>query len=1176
MSLFLDHLRKRVLFLDGAMGTSIHTLDLDLERDYRGLENCTEILTLTRPDAIQSIHESFLAVGCDAVETDTFGAMPHVLCEFGLENQTLEINRAAVKIARAACDKFSTPDKPRFVVGSMGPGTKLLSLGQITWAAMLDSYKQQVRGLLDSTSGGRGADMLLIETCQDILQCKCAVNACVDVQKELGIWGTGEQVPIFVQVTIETTGTMLLGTEISAAITALSALPIAGMGMNCATGPVEMAEHIKTLCRNFRERGFVSVLPNAGLPMMVEGQTVFPLKPQPFAEQLARYVTEDGVNLVGGCCGTTPAHLKAVIEKVGDVKPKQRDASTLPGAQCSSLYSPVDLKQETSILMIGERTNANGSKKFKEMLAADDWDGLVSWARGEVKGGAHVLDVCVDYVGRDGVKDMHEVVSRYVRQVTVPLMLDSTEKAVLEEGLKLAGGKCIVNSINLEDGEKRLDEVCPLLHRYGAAVVALTIDEDREMGMAKTADRKLAIAERIHELCVGKWNIDERDIMFDPLTFTIATGNESDRKLGLETLDGIERIGKRFPACGIVLGLSNISFGLKPAARQVLNSVFLHEAVQRGLTAAILHPSKIVPKHKIAPEQWDAAQWLIFDRRGEERPEGKAADFDPLLYFIGLFPDDSDIAKPQAAKANVTIEDRLKNHIIDGEKQDLEAHLDEALKKYDALAIINEHLLGGMKVVGELFGSGQMQLPFVLQSAEVMKKAVAYLEPHMAKSEGTSKGRLVLATVKGDVHDIGKNLVDIILTNNGYQVFNLGIKQPLEVILDAAKQHKADAIGMSGLLVKSVGVMRENLAEMANRGLKIPALVGGAALTRHYAETELRKTYGGPVYYGRDAFEALHLMEQIGAGNYEQLENDIETRLTKRAEVEAKISTSGKALKQAEITSVANSIAPVAPPDVPFMGERVVEHVGIDAIVPFVNKVALYRGQWGFKKGRMSDEDYLKQMAEEVEPIFRGLVEKVKAEGILKPAVVYGYYPAASAGNDVVVYDPQDEEKEIERFTFPRQEGRQRLCISDFFRSVESGERDVLGLMCVTMGDEASRRAKQLFENHQYKDYLFLHGLGVEMAEALAEYWHKRMRAELGFGGDDSDDIRKLFTQHYRGSRYSFGYPACPDMSDQEKLFRLIGPERIGCKLTENWQIDPEQSTSAIIVHHPQAKYFAV
>lgn len=1174
MSLFLDQLRKRVLFLDGAMGTSIHTLDLDLERDYRGLENCTEVLALTRPDAIGAIHESFLAVGCDAVETDTFGAMPHVLCEFGLEKQTLEINRAAVKIARAACDKFSTPDKPRFVVGSMGPGTKLLSLGQITWAAMLDSYSQQVRGLLDTTSGGRGADMLLIETCQDILQCKCAVNACVDVQKELGIWGTADQVPIFVQVTIETTGTMLLGTEISAAITALSALPIAGMGMNCATGPTEMAEHIKTLCQNFR--GFVSVLPNAGLPMMVEGQTVFPLEPQPFAEQLARYVTEDGVNLVGGCCGTTPAHLKTVIEKVGNVKPKQRDTQTV--AQCSSLYSPVDLKQETSILMIGERTNANGSKKFKEMLAADDWDGLVSWARGEVKGGAHVLDVCVDYVGRDGVKDMHEVVSRYVRQVTVPLMLDSTEKAVLEEGLKLAGGKCIVNSINLEDGEKRLDEVCPLLHRYGAAVVALTIDEDREMGMAKTADRKLEIAERIHDLCVNKWNLDERDIMFDPLTFTIATGNESDRKLGLETLAGIERISKRFPACGIVLGLSNISFGLKPAARQVLNSVFLHEAVRRGLTAAILHPSKILPKHKIAPEQWDAAQWLVFDRRGDDRPEGKAADFDPLLYFIGLFPDDDASAKPQAAKANVTIEDRLKNHIIDGEKQDLEAHLDEAMRKYDALAIINEHLLGGMKVVGELFGSGQMQLPFVLQSAEVMKKAVSHLEPHMARSEGTSKGRLVLATVKGDVHDIGKNLVDIILTNNGYQVFNLGIKQPLEVILDAAKQHKADAIGMSGLLVKSVGVMRENLAEMANRGMKLPTLVGGAALTRHYAETELRKTYGGPVYYGRDAFEALHLMEQIHAGNYEQLENDIETRLTKRAEVEAKVAASGgeKALKQAEVTSAGVSVESVEPPEVPFMGERVVERVEIDVIVPFVNKVALYRGQWGFKKGRMTDEDYLKQMEEEVEPIFRQLIGKVKEEEILKPAVVYGYYPVASAGNDVVVYDPQDEEKEIERFTFPRQTGRQRLCISDFFQSATSGGRDVLGLMCVTMGDEASRRARQLFENHQYKDYLFLHGLGVEMAEALAEYWHKRMRAEMGIGGEDSPDIRKLFTQHYRGSRYSFGYPACPDMSDQEKLFRLIQPERIGCKLTENWQIDPEQSTSAIIAHHPQAKYFAV
>ena len=1189
MSRFLDELKSRVLFLDGAMGTSIHQLDLDLETDYLGKENCTEVLALTRPDAIQQIHESFLAVGCDAVETDTFGGMPHVLCEFDLEDRAREINRKAVAIARAACDKHSTPGKPRFVIGSMGPGTKLVTLGNITWDAMLASYTEQVMGLIGAKEDADEldpdaprADMLLVETCQDLLQCKCAVNACIDAQKKLGIWDTDQRVPIFVQVTIETTGTMLLGSEISAAVAALKQLPIDGLGMNCATGPTEMAEHIKYLCENFP--GFISVLPNAGLPAMVEGETVFPLEPDGFAKALSRFVTDEGVNLVGGCCGTTPEHLKALIEQVGKIAPKQRGVSDL--SQCSSLYSPVELKQDTSILMVGERTNANGSRKFKSMLADEDWDGLVSWARGEVRGGAHVLDVCVDYVGRDGVADMTEVIKRYVQQVSVPLMLDSTEKDVLEAGLKLAGGKCIVNSINLEDGEQRLDEVCPLLHRYGAAVVALTIDEDKEAGMAKTADRKLGIAERIHDLCTNKWQLDERDILFDPLTFTIATGNEDDRKLGLETLEGIKLIAERFPNCGILLGLSNISFGLKPAARQVLNSVFLHEAIQRGLTAAIVHPSKILPKHKIDEEHWDAAQWLIFDARGEKRPEGKPENFDPLMHFIGLFPEDAD-AKPQAAKENLSLEEKLQRHIIDGEKQDLEANLDEALKQYDPLDIINDHLLAGMKVVGELFGSGQMQLPFVLQSAEVMKQAVAHLEPHMERKEGDTKGKLVLATVKGDVHDIGKNLVDIILSNNGFTVYNIGIKQPLQAILDAADEHDAHAIAMSGLLVKSVGVMHENLAEMKQRGIKLPAMVGGAALTRHYAETDLRQTYGGPVYYGKDAFEALHLMQQIMAGNFDQLETDIEARLTKRAAAEKKIAAvkkkkgaEGGATDEGGVATQAPARSDVARnvdiPQPPFFGDRLVESVPIDSFAPFVNKIALFRGQWGFKKGRQDDADYQRQIEEEVEPIYKKLLAKCVDEDILHPAVVYGYYPCAAEGDDLVIYDHEDEEREIERFSFPRQDGKKRLCVSDFYRDADSGERDVIGLFCVTMGDEVSRRAKMLFEEHRYQDYLYMHGLGVECAEALAEFWHKRMRQEMGIADQDATEIRKLFTQTYRGSRYSFGYPACPDMSDQEKLFRLIQPERIGCKLTENWQIDPEQSTSAIVVHHPEAKYFNV
>ncbi len=1170
-SRYLQAVSERVLFLDGAMGTATHALDLDLETDFLGKENCPEVLNLTRPDAVGSIHESFLAVGCDAVETNTFGGAAHVLAEFDLAARCRQINRTAAEIARKACAAHATDDKPRFVVGSMGPGTKLLTLGQIAWDDMLASYTEQVRGLVDGK-----VDALLIETCQDLLQTKCAINACVDAQREAGIWHTEGRIPIFVQVTIETTGTMLLGSEIGAAVVALRQMPIDGIGLNCATGPVEMREHIAHLGEHADL--LVSVLPNAGLPVLVDGQTTFPLGPEALAEELKRFVDEFGVNIVGGCCGTTPEHLKAVVEAIGVRPPPSRQAKFIP--QCSSLYSPVELKQELSVLMIGERTNANGSRKFKQMLADDDWDGLVSWARQEVQGGAHVLDVCVDYVGRDGVKDMTEVVRRYVQQIQAPLMLDSTEAPVLEAGLKLAGGKCIVNSINLEEGEKRLEEVAPLLHRYGAAVVALTIDEDREAGMAKVAPRKLEIAARLHDLCTSKYGIDERDILFDPLTFTIATGNEDDRKLGLETLEGIRLIADRFPACGILLGLSNISFGLKPAARQVLNSVFLHEAQQRGLTAAILHPSKIIPQHKIDPQHWDAAQWLIFDQRGDDRPEGKPADFDPLMHFIGLFPDDDSGEQTKQAAEALSLEDKLQRHIIDGEKLDLEKDLDEALDQYNPLDIVNDHLLAGMKVVGDLFGSGQMQLPFVLQSAEVMKQAVAHLEPHMPREDSQAgKGTLVLATVKGDVHDIGKNLVDIILTNNGYRVVNLGIKQPITAIVGAAHEHSADAIGMSGLLVKSVGVMKENLAEMSRQGLDVATLVGGAALTRHYAETELRETYAGPLYYGKDAFEALHIMQMLRAGRRDELEQDIATRLAKRAETDAKLAAakggaSSTAVAEAPATSDVATDADIPQP--PFFGDRLVENVPLAEIVPYVNKVALYRGQWGFKKGAMDADQYADQIENQVEPIFQRLIEQGQRDEILHPRVVYGYYPVAGAGDDLIVYDPNDEEREIERFRFPRQQKRRRLCISDFFKSVEHDSRDVLGLFCVTMGPEVTRRARQLFESHHYQEYLYLHGLGVECAEALAELWHKRMRQEMDIAGDDAPTIRELFTQGYRGSRYSFGYPACPEMSDQTKLFKLLRPERIDCRLTDNWQIDPEQSTSAMVVHHPEAKYFNV
>jgi 5-methyltetrahydrofolate--homocysteine methyltransferase len=1170
-------LSQRVLIIDGAMGTSIHSCDCDLERDYLGKENCTEILVDTRPDVIQGIHESFLAVGADAVETDTFGANKLVFAEFDLVAQTYELNKRAAEIARAACDNHSTSDKPRFVLGSMGPGTKLVSLGNTTWDEMLESYAEQARGLIDG-----GADALLIETCQDLLQVKCAINACLKALDERK--RTPRQIPIMVSVTIETTGTMLLGTEISAVAEALRGFPIFSLGLNCATGPVEMAEHIKWLSKHWDRH--ISVVPNAGLPLLVDGQTEYPLKPKPFAEAVARFVEEDGVSIIGGCCGTTPAHIEELAKRLGGRTPTTRALEPWPRG-ATSLYSTAEFRQDNSYLIVGERTNTNGSRKFKRLLEEHDFDGMVSMARDQIKDGSHVLDLCVDFVGRDGVKDMRELVQRFVRQVSAPLMLDSTQVDVLEEGLKHAGGKCIINSMNLEDGEEKLAQMCELARTYGAAVVAGTIDDDPQEAMGKTAARKVEIAKRIYDLAVKKHGLAPGDIMFDPLVLPVTTGVEADRRLALETIEGTRRIMRELPECHTVVGLSNVSFGLKPSARVVLNSVFLHELMEAGLTAAIAHSSKILPRTKISDERWETALDLIYDRRDKG---------DALMRFVELFTDDDETAAAREKIEDLPIEERLRRHIIDGEMRSLKESLDQAMETYGPLAIVNDHLLEGMKTVGELFGAGEMQLPFVLQSAEVMKTAVAHLEPHMPKVEGGGKkAKIVLATVQGDVHDIGKNLVDIILTNNGYEVINLGIKQPVASIMSAFKEHNADAIGLSGLLVKSVGVMQQNLEEMARQSIGVPVLLGGAALTRHYCETTLRGTYtSGKVYFGRDAFEGLRIMDCIAGGATATLDADIEERLAKRAKADETVERSraareGQRLEAERELAASGGVAVVAGqreksdvrtdvevPEPPFLGSRVVEGLDLSAVYPFINEIALFRGQWQLKKGKRTDEEYAKFVEHEVQPLFARLKEQCRREEILRPSVVYGYYKCNSEGDDLVIYDPADESKEIERFPFPRQEGGKRLCISDFFRSVESGEKDVIAMQCVTVGHEASKRAKVLFERNEYAEYLYLHGIGVETAEALAEMWHKRVRQEMGVGNDDAPSMRKLFAQGYRGSRYSFGYPACPDMSHQEKLFRLLQPERIGCVLTENWQIDPEQSTSAIIVHHPDARYFNV
>ncbi|MEQ9460161.1 MAG: methionine synthase [Phycisphaeraceae bacterium] len=1185
MSQFADQIARRVLFFDGAMGTSIHSIeDLDLERDYLGRENCTEALLLTRPELIQGIHETFLEAGADGVETDSFNASLHTMEDQDLTDRVFELNKTAAEVARAACEKYATPERPRFVIGSMGPGTKLITLGQIDWDTMFVSYREQVRGLLAG-----GAHVLLIETAQDILQVKCVINAAVAALEEKGLrpdTGTnGGDVPIMVQVTIEQFGTTLIGTDIAGVAAALKDYPIFSLGMNCATGPVEMGEHLTYLSKNWPGR--LSLLPNAGLPMLVEGKTVFPLQPEPFAEKVAEYVETMGLNIVGGCCGTTPAHITGLVEAIGVEHPPSSVSKQSWKPAVSSLMGSVEYRQDNSILNIGERTNASGSRAFKRLLEAEDWDEIMSLAKEMVREGSHVIDVNVDYAGRDNAADMKLIVGKLVNQVNAPLMLDSTQPATIEAGLKVAGGKCIINSANLEDGEEKFAEMCELAKKYGAGLVLGTIDEDPEEAMARTRERKLAIAERMYDLAVNKYGLDPADLMFDPLVLPVSTGMDKDKRSGLETIEGTRLISQRFPECQITCGLSNISFGLNPAARQVLNSAFLYELVQAGMTSAILHVSKILPKNRIDDAQWQAALDLLYDRPAETPVKLSTGDetTDPLQIFIDLFADAS-VQSTKVDLSELTLEERMRRHIIDGEQKGLPETLDEAMQTYPPLAIINDHLLDGMKVVGELFGSGQMQLPFVLQSAQVMKKAVAHLEPHMERVEGQTKGTMLLATVRGDVHDIGKNLVDIILTNNGYTVHNIGIKIPVNEIIAKYHETKPDAIGLSGLLVKSVNVMEENLKELNAQGIDIPMILGGAALSRHYCESHLRSIYKGRVFHGTDAFEGLRLMDWIVNDRMDELDSEIETRLSKRAQTDEKLAVMAEK-KKSEAEAAGGGTAVAAParsevatdvpvPAAPFFGSRVVEDIPLDQVLPFVNKIALYRGQWQFKKGKLSDEDYERQIKDEVEPIFQGLRQRAKDEGFLSPQVVYGYYPCQSSGDDLILFDPEDHDREIERFSFPRQPSRKRMCIADFYRSVESGEKDVIGLSCVTVGHEASRIAKKLFDADDYQQYLYVHGFGVETAEALAELWHKRMRAELGIGNDDSSTIRELFTQHYRGSRYSFGYPACPEMSDQEKLFRLLEPERIGCTLTENWQIDPEQSTSAIIVHHPEAKYFNV
>jgi 5-methyltetrahydrofolate--homocysteine methyltransferase len=1155
----LEALHSHVLLCDGGMGSRVQALPLDVDRDYWGQENCTEILNLSRPDLVRDIHRGYFAAGADMVETNSFGGSITTLEEFQLGARCFEINKIAAELAREAAEGFAD-GRHRYVVGSVGPGTKLPSLGNIAYDPLEASLAEQCRGLIAG-----GVDAILIETCQDTLQIKAAVNAAKLARRE-----AGRDVPIFVQVTVETTGTLLVGPDIAAAATVVQALDIPLLGLNCATGPQEMAEHVRWLATNWP--GLISLQPNAGLPELVDGRTHYPLGAAEMATWMERFVVEDGVNLIGGCCGTTIEHITALDEMLrrrGGFRPAPVARSLVWMPSVASLYQQIPLRQENSYFSIGERCNANGSRKWRELQESGDWDGCVAMGRDQIAEGSNALDLCVAFVGRDEIAEMGEVMTRFTSSVNAPLVIDSTETIVLEHALKLHGGKPIINSINFEDGEQAAADRMVLAKKFGAAVIALTIDEE---GMAKSADSKLAIATRLVDFACTQHGLQHSDLMIDPLTFTIATGNEDDRKLGQWTLEGIKMIRDRFPDIQIMLGLSNISFGLNPAARAVLNSVFLDLAVKAGMTGAIVHVSKIRPLHLIPPEEVKVCEDLIFDRRAE--------GYDPLQKLLEIFAERKAADAVKKSRAE-TVEGRLKDRIIDGDRKGLTDELDDALRVHKPLTIINDILLDGMKVVGELFGAGKMQLPFVLQSAETMKAAVAYLEPMMERVEGQEKGTIVLATVKGDVHDIGKNLVDIILTNNGYRVVNLGIKVKLADMVAAVAEHKAHAIGMSGLLVKSTVVMRENLEEMSRLGLEVPVLLGGAALTRNYVEDDCVRAYAcGRVAYARDAFDGLHLMDRVTGNGFDDYLAALQSKRAGKARNTARTlgQADATAFRPVDVAAVqarrrrmTQGQAVITPP---FWGPRMVE-ASAKSLVPFINERSLYQFQWGFRKQGRSLDDFLGWAKQELRPVMKRMLGICEEQDILRPQAIYGYWKAAGQGNDVVVFE-EDGLTEKFRVTMPRQPKEDGDCIADFFRDIDDGERDVIGLQVVTVGQKASDTARVWFDDNRYQDYLYLHGLSVEMAEAMAEVTHKRIRAELGFSSEDDRDMEKMLQQGYRGSRYSFGYPACPRLEDQAMLLEALGAERIGVDLSDEFQLHPEQSTSAIVVLNQRAKYFSV
>ncbi len=1188
---FLDRLyshEESVVVFDGATGTSLQNLNLT-EVDFGGinLEGCNENLVLTNPQAVKKVHRDFLEAGCDVIETNSFGGASIVLAEYGLEDQSYKLNKLSAKIAKEIADEYSSEEKKRFVAGSIGPTTKLPTLKHIDLDSLRDSYIIQSLGLIDGN-----VDLMLIETCQDVLQIKAALQALEIAFKE-----RGKRIPIMVSVTMETTGTMLMGTDIGAVITILEPYPIEILGLNCATGPEQMKEHIKYLSEY--SPFTISCIPNAGLPENIGGIAHYRLTPIELKMQLMHFIKDLGVRIIGGCCGTTPDHIKSLVELSNDLTPAKRITrkakelfnrpkyNYVPSA--SSLYTSTTYKQDNSFLIIGEKLNASGSKKTREMLDKEDWDGLVGIARNQVKENAHIIDVNVDYVGRDGISDMNNIVSRLVTNINLPIMIDSTDWQKMESGLKVAGGKCLLNSTNYEDGEERFLKVLELAKYYGAGVVIGTIDEE---GMARTAIKKFEIASRAYDSCL-EFGIPAYEIFYDPLALPISTGIEEDRRNALETIEAINMINKKLKDVHILLGISNVSFGLSPAARITLNSVFLNECCANGMDAAIVSPAKILPLSKISSEHKEICIDLIRDNR---RYNDGNCTYDPLAELTNAFDGIStkDARKKLSTLGKLNVEDRLKQHIIDGERVGLEDSLSEALTKYKPLNIINEYLLEGMKVVGDLFGSGQMQLPFVLQSAETMKFSVAYLEPYIEAEQGkiSSKGTFLIATVKGDVHDIGKNLVDIILTNNGYEVINLGIKQDVSQIINAQKKYKADCIAMSGLLVKSTAFMKENLQAFNDAGITVPVILGGAALTPKFVNQDCGDTYNGIVIYGKDAFTDLRFMDEYIQSKANSQWDDCKGFLNKRQNTITKINhaQSNKSKDNKSLSKYSENLSievnnkrslripeePAVKP--PFIGTKILtsSSIPLDEILYYLDHNALYAGQWQFRKTKeQSRKEYDLFLRDNARPVLDKLIDLVTNDNLIFPSVAYGYFPCGRRGNSLDIFDYECNEKLVE-FQFPRQKGGNSYCISDYYRDLKDNKpSDYIPMQAVTVGQRASVYAQDLFKSDSYSEYLYFHGFAVQLAEALAEWCHSRIRKELGFEHLEPDTLNDILAQRYRGSRFSFGYPACPNVSDSRHQLKLLQADRIGLIIDESDQLYPEQSTTALIAIHSSARYFS-